>query len=231
MKSSDIIVMDEVDKRVACFARHHNFVRNVAMLRTGLCALYKEVKRCETKLRGVYGGTSFSVSGDDAMVTVMFDWFSVSMLNLMDGVSLLDTLACEKMDYVTIASTDEGMKRIKERARQYSTSICEAGPLSQWRNKVAAHRSGIHPPPQGADPMETKVVSMIGVGVAVKSERYVAGHTRLSGAGVDSSPDSSALTEWSLTDIWEALLGRRYPWLNDPNFFDSVDNLQLGGPW
>ena len=150
MEELGFTIMDRVDwppGKIADFASCGNLARNVAVLRTGLHSLYEEVKCLEAELTpGAHNSQNFDVNGELAMLAVKFDWFSVSMLNLMEGVSLLDTLAHEGGDYVELASRDEGMHLIQSKAREYTKSIPEAGPLRQWRDKVAAHRAGIRPP-------------------------------------------------------------------------------------
>ena len=135
MEKLGFTIMDRADwppGKIAHFPSCANRVRNVAVLRTGLQSLYDEVKDREADLPGgTHDGQSFDVNGEYAMLAVKFDWFSVSMLNLMEGVSLLDTLAQDEAegDYVKLASRNDGMKLIRSNAMAYTNSIPEAGPL------------------------------------------------------------------------------------------------------
>ena len=225
-------IMDRADwppGKIAHFPTCGDLVRNVAVLRTGLHSLYEEVGRLEANLpQGIHNDQGFDVNGHYAMLSVKFDWFSISMLNLMEGVSLLDTLAHEEGGYVELAARREGMKLIQSRAQEYTKSISEAGPLRQWRNKVAAHRSGISPPPGGADDsMTTRLISLMGAQVMARNGRYVAPAVKPGSVGPD--PAASGLQEWSLTKTWESLASRRYEWLNDGSFFKNVSSLIVGG--
>ena len=225
-------ILDRADwppGKIAHFRTSGNLARNVAVLRTGLHSLYKEVKALETELpQGIHSAQDFDVNGNYAMLAIMFDWFSISTLNLMEGVSLLDTLAREGADYVDLSSRDGGMESIRNRAKKYTKSIPEAGPLRQWRNKVAAHRSGILPPPRGrGDSMATKLISLMGAQVMAKNGRYVAPAGTPGGAALGSA--SSELQEWSLTATWESLANRRFEWLNDRNFFKDLNKIHMGG--
>lgn len=225
-------IMDRADwppGKIAHFATCGNLVRNVAVLRTGLSSLYEEVKHLEAKLpTWPHSDQGFDVKGPYAMLAVKFDWFSVSMLNLMEGVSLLDTLAHEEEgDYITLASRREGMEDIRSRARAYTESIPEALPLRRWRDKIAAHRSGILPPPRGRpdDSMATRLISLMGAQVMAENGRYVAPGVKPAGVGADPTE----LPEWSLTETWENLASRRYCWLNDGTFFNDVGSINVGG--
>ena len=215
--------------QIAHFPSCGNLVRNVAVLRAGLCSLYEEVKRLEADLpQGIHHSQDFDVNGKYAMLAVKFDWFSVSMLNLMEGISLLDTVTHEGRNYVELVGRNGGMKLIRLRARTYTESIPEARPLRQWRNKVAAHRSGIVQPPRGkGDSMVTRLISLMGAQVMAKNGRFVAPAAKPGGVGPD--PSSSELPEWSLTETWESLARGRYEWLNDGDFFEGVSLVQLGG--
>ena len=229
---SEYTIMDRTDRppgKVADFASCGNLVRNVAVLRTGLQFLYDEVKGFEGELlQGIHSAQSFDVNGEYAMLAVKFDWFSISMLNLMEGVSLLDTLAHEEGDYVELASRHGGMDLIRSGVKAYTDSIPEAGPLRQWRNKVAAHRSGILPSPRGGDDsMTIRPISLMGAQVMARNGRYIAPAAKPAGLGPD--PSASELQEWSLTETWESLARRRYIWLNDGGFFDDVSSVHLGG--
>ncbi|MDE0171922.1 MAG: hypothetical protein OYH76_13275 [Defluviicoccus sp.] len=224
-------VLDRADSlpgKIAHFASCGDFVRNVAVLRTGLSSLYEEVKGLEASLpQGIHDRQDFDVNGDFAMLASKFDWFSISMLNLMDGVSLLDTLAQQGGDYAELVSATEGMELIECRAREYRDSIAEAGPLRQWRNKVAAHRSGIMPPrSRDSDSLQTQLISLMGAQVMARNGRYIAPALKPGPAGVPTS--APELQEWSLTETWESLASQRYPWLNHGEFFKAVSSLHLG---
>ena len=224
-------VLDKSDwppGKVANFESCSDFVRNVAVLRTALCSLYEEVKALESKLpTGAHSNQDFDVNGTYALLAVKFDWFSVSMLNLMEGISLLDTLAREG-SYSELTSSPQGAKRIQKLAREYTKSVPEARALRLWRDKVAAHRSGIHPPPARIEPdsAPTRRVSMMGAQVGAKNRRYVAP----SFTPVDSGTGSAnhGLLEWSLTETWESLEKERYEWLNNGSFFREVNGISLG---
>ncbi len=226
------VVLDKADwppGKIAHFKNSSNFVRNVAVLRTGLHSLYQEVRNLECKLPSDPNSChDFDVNSIYAHLAVKFDWFSVSMLNLMEGVSLLDTLAREG-NYEDFAFCKDGMEKIKSRAREYTKSIPEAKPLRAWRNKVASHRSGIHPPPGGkaTDSLSTKIISLWGAQVKEQNGRYVApGPILVGGEEQSAEPE---LIEWSLTKTWESLASKRYDWLNENNFFDAVNALSSGG--
>ncbi|MCY4004865.1 MAG: hypothetical protein OXF33_14310 [Rhodospirillales bacterium] len=92
---------------------------------------------------------------------------------------------------------------------------------------MAAHRSGILPPPGGADdPMATRLISLMGAQVMARNGRYVAPAVK---PGVpEPDPSASELQEWSLTETWESLARQRYQWLNDGSFFEDVSALRLG---
>ncbi len=214
--------------KISRFPKDANLVRNVAVLRTGLYSLYCEVKDLEWKLpRRAHSAQEFDVNGIYAQLAVKFDWFSVSMLNLMEGVSLLNTLATIG-DYHKLASTPRGMKVIQRQAREYTKSIPEAKPLRLWRNKVAAHRSGIAPPPKrgSGDSMTTKLISLAGIQVGAKNGRYVAPGMIPSESG--QAVDTLGVVEWSLTETWENLARARYQWLDDGSFFDEVSSWNIG---
>ncbi len=213
--------------KIADFKFCKNFVRNVAVLRTGLHSLYKEVKALESELSTkVHVKQELDVNGIFALLAVKFDWFSISMLNLMEGISLLHTLVVEG-SYNDLTSSKEGMKLIQSLARDYTKSIPEAEALRLWRDKVAAHRSGIHPPPRGkpSDPITTKYISMMGAQVKVKNRRYVA--PSFTFVNTAARPIEHGLVEWSLTETWESLARERYVWLNDGNFFKEVNGINL----
>lgn len=215
--------------KIAYFETAHNVVRNVAVLRTGLHALYKEVKKLEQDLKNQAElKQGLDVNGPYAMMAMKFDWFSVSMLNLVEGVSVLNTLAHEETgDYVTVASQEEGMEKIICQARAYVKSVEEIEALRQWRNKIAAHRSGVSRPPEGQlDSMGTRLISLMGAQVIVKNGRYVAPGAMP--AGVDPGSTAPELKEWSLTKTWEDIRAERYKWLENERFFESVNSLQFG---
>lgn len=221
----DIRVLDKVGfppGKIAHFSKDANLVRNVAVLRTGLHSLYVEIKNLESRLPGgAHSAHDFDVNGIYAQLAVKFDWFSVSMLNLMEGVSLLDTLA-NVGNYEELASTLDGMNAIQDRAKEYTKSIPEAEALRLWRDKVAAHRSGIRPPPKWRpeDSMTTKLISLGGMQVVAENGRYVA-------PGMIPGVDSLGLEEWSLTETWETLAGKRYQWLDDGSLFNDVSSWRL----
>ena len=212
-------------EKVANFSRDGDLIRNVAVLRTGLQSLYEEVKALERKLPKVpHSSQGFDVNGIYGQLAVKFDWFSISMLNLMEGISLLDTLAREG-DYAQLTSGREGMERIQSLARQYTNSIPEAEALRLWRNKVAAHRSGIALG-RKSDSLTTRLVSLMGAQVQAKNGRYVApGAIPYGNWPISATPE---LKEWSLTETWEDLVSERYPWLNDGSFFSGVNALSIG---
>ena len=179
---------------------------------------------------GTHDRQSFDVNGEYAMLAVKFDWFSISMLNLMEGVSLLDTLAQNEAegDYVELASKSGGMNIIRSSARTYTDSIPEAGPLRLWRDKVAAHRSGILPPPpkRPGDSMATRLISLMGAQVMARNGRYVA--PALKPGVVEPDPSASELQQLSLTETWESLASQRYQWLDDGSFFEDISSMRLG---
>lgn len=205
----------------------HNEARNIAVLRTGLHELYREVKALEEELEyEVESRHEFNVNGQYAMLAMKFDWFSVSLVNLVEGISVLNTLAHEDPgDYVTVASTAEGWKKITQNAQSYLRSVREVHEVLDWRNKVAAHRSGTRAPPSDTpDSMETRLISLMGAQVSVKNGRYVAPCVI---PVTETAQSAKVLREWSLTQIWEKLAGGRYPWLNDSNAFAELNAIQL----
>ncbi len=223
-------ILDKADfppGKIANFSKDANLVRNVAVLRTALNSLYKEVRKFEEKLpKEAHSIQDFNVNEISALLAVKFDWFSVSMLNLMEGVSLLDTLA-HNVDYAQLASNLEGMKLIESCAKKYTESIPEAKALRLWRDKVAAHRSGIRPPPprKASDSLTSKYISLMGTHVMAKNGRYFAPGGIPHGDW--QAPVNPELKEWSLTETWESLASKRYRWLNDGNFFDEINSWSV----
>lgn len=205
-----------------------NPARNVAVLRTSLSFLYEEVKNRENDLPpGPHSIQDFDVNADMALLAGFFDWFSVGMLNLMEGVSLLAALTDEHEAYTTLCARPSWMKRIRKQAREYTASIPAAKPLRLWRNKVAAHRSGIMPPSHGRkDSVTTKLVSLTGATVMAQNGLYVAPAMTPVGDW-DSSNDQ--LPAWSLTETWESLREDRYRWLEDDDSFEAVGYTLDGG--
>lgn len=185
-----------------------NPARNVAVLRTSLRFLYRETKSREDRLpQGPHSIQDFGASADMALVAGFFDWFSIGMLNLMEGVSLVATLAGDQEAYATLCARPSWMEQVRKEVRRYTGSIREGKPLWMWRNKVAAHRSGLMPPRRGHDSVTTKLVSLIGAAVMAHNGRYVAPAAIPIGSW-DSSGDQ--LPEWSLTETWESLRENRY---------------------
>lgn len=179
----EIKILDKCDfppGKIASLAGNNpnrNLIRNIAVLRTQLHSLYEEVKRLETSFPpGPHSAQDFGVSGTLALLAGKFDWFSVGMLNLMEGISLIDTLMYETDPYSVLAECSEWMQSLRKRAREYTASIPEATALRVWRDKVAAHRSGIVPPPGGksTDSVTAKLISLSGATVMAKNGRYVA---------------------------------------------------------
>lgn len=158
------------DPRVA------NPARNVAVLRTSLRFLYKEVKARENDLpRGPHSIQDFNVNADMALVAGFFDWFSVGMTISWRACRCWPSSHVNKRPTPTLCAEASWMKRIRKKVRQYTKSIPEEEPLRRWRNKVAAHRSGIMPPPgRRQDSVTTKLVSLVGATVMAQNGRYVA---------------------------------------------------------
>lgn len=175
---------------------------------------------------GAHSGQDFDINGVYPLLAVKLEWFSVSMLILMESVSLLDTLA-QAGNNVELARREHGMNLIGERARGCTESIPEARALRLWRDKVAAYRSGNVTPPRGADDsLTTRLVSLPGEQVMTKNGRYVAPAVIPIEGG--ESPSVHDLEEWSLTETWERLERNRYRWLDNGSFLDPVRSHQLG---
>ncbi len=214
--------------KIADFKSDKDFARDVAGLRTGLSSIYEKVKDFETKLRDKpYSKADLAVNGDYAMLAAMFDWFSVSMLNLMEGVSFLDQLAT-KGSYSSLVSNKKGRESVSTTARKYADSIYFAEPLRRWRNKVAAHRSGIHPR-GNSESIETMLMSLMGSQVTAENRRFVAGALKRFDFGYQQptakakTAKAEKLIKWSLTTTWESLASNRYRWLNDGTFFEELN--------
>ncbi len=220
---ADLTILDKASGHRADFNAHHNVARNVAVLRAGLQSLYDEVKGLEKHLpEHVHSIMNFDVSGEFALMAAKFDWFSISMVNLMQGVSLLDTLSrhAPGMGYEEFSSMEGKMRVIADEAKQYVPTIPEAHALLLWRHKVAAHRSGIFPPPRKQqDDEATRLISLFGIQVMIQNGKYIA-------PGMKPG-ETEQLPEWSLTEIWETLEASRYEWLNDGSFFEGISGVRL----
>ena len=107
-----------------------NPARNVALLCTSLPFLDGEAKiRANSPRPGPHSLQDLDVNAEMASAAGFFDWFSVGMLHLILGVSMVATLAGQPEVRVTLCARPSRMKPVRKQLRRHAPPVPEASPL------------------------------------------------------------------------------------------------------
>jgi hypothetical protein len=166
----------------------------------GLYSIAATVRQYERKIQREFPGLVHWTAGPPAieLITNYFGWFSISLISYLRLIRLLALMA--ERGWST-ADLKQNRQEVTEKCVSYVKDVAPA--VYQWRNKIAAHPAFIAPLP--GDNLGTLELSIMAP-IVFEAPYYVAGAMQLSTGG-----ESSAMSQWSLTGLFEDLRPRLWP--------------------
>jgi hypothetical protein len=194
--------------------KYNNEFNALMQLKTGLLALYNNVRPFELQIlektagkRVLFFGESDLVPKEvDNLLPCFFHWFGNTLCNY---ARLTGYIAVREQGHVT----DEDLqleperKKIKEACDNYVKTLPEISEVLKWRNKVSAHFALTDP--RKDDNIATLEASII-YPVSFEFDRFRTG-TMIFSKGDSEVTHDSEIPRWSLTEIFELLTNRFWP--------------------
>ncbi len=204
--ASSHIVLDHVegialDPANPPFHNSHTFGQNYA----GLKILADTVREAELKVISddpfaKYVALSAFNSSTPAVVPCAFNWFSVTLVNYLRLIALVDLMA--KNGWTSLALADPANRAaIKKYCTAYVKAVVPE--IYKWRNKVSAHFAATDP--FSDDTLGTLEQSIMDP-ISYKYPYYHVGLHQWNTQGT-----SSELPTWSLTETYQQLAPRFWP--------------------
>ena len=157
-------------------------------LRKGIFLLAKNIRKCELDL-----GKSDSVP-----MECIFHWFSVSSVNLLRLIGLIEIMNLKSWSSKDIKTN---RKIIKDHCREYVKEIVPE--VLKWRNKVSAHFAITDP--RNEDNMATLEFSVMPQISYRKPYWYVGAYQ------FGTKKQISNISNWALTEEFEKIAKRCFP--------------------
>ena len=215
--ADDRTTLDAANNVRVDLSRIANGARAVQVLSGGLMGLYVMVKKQEEALpaaaRGAFVSGDFALTPASCVRACTFDWYAISVVNLVSLVSLYATLERHRWSYFDVVNSEANQTVVKSERTAYMKKIPELDRVITWRNKAGAHRAGTHP--IGGDTGTTMYVSLLGI-VAVEAGRYTVGSLAMEwfdGKTGQEIAGDLKLPKWSLTENFEHLRDRHFTFL------------------
>lgn len=204
--ASPQIILDYVEGIVLDRANHpfnnyHAFGQNYI----GLKFLADAVREAELKFiaddpHAKHVVLSAFSSSTPPIVPCAFNWFSVTLVNYLRLVALVDLMA--KNGWTSAALTDpETRSAVKKHCTDYVKAVVPE--IYRWRNKVAAHFAATDP--FSDDTLGTLEQSIMNQ-ISYKYPHYYVGMLQWNTQGT-----SSDLPFWALTETYQLLAPRFWP--------------------
>jgi len=204
--NSPQIVLDHVDGIVLDptnppFNNYHAFGQNYV----GLKILADSVREAELKViaddpYAKHVVLSAFSSKTPAIVPCAFNWFSVTLVNYLRLVALVDLMA--KNSWNSAALADSGHRAvIRKHCTDYVRGVVPE--IYTWRNKVSAHFAATDP--FSDDSLGTLEQSIMNP-ISYKYPFYYVGLLKWNTGG-----SSSELPTWALTETYQRLASRFWP--------------------
>ena len=196
------IVLDHFDNIVVSTEANHNLLSGLQGLEMGMFYLAEFTRRREVealeKDRRVFF-IDFG-SGLELLLGCMFDWFSVSLVNYMRTIQLIQLIDTKGWDLDDL-KRNPVQRELDKACNLYIKQV--APDVLQWRNKIAAHRAATSP---RSDNLSTLTYSTFPT-VSYDRPYYGVGNFKLSlgdGSVSDFQP-------WNLSEKYEELAPRYWP--------------------
>jgi hypothetical protein len=175
----------------------------LSYLKEGLFQLASVIRNAEIQKRksGIpVTFEAFMFKREDQFFTCIFHWFSISIVNYLRLVSLIDVMNKNNWGSEDI-SKPENIKTIKEYCSKYVEETIPE--IHLWRNKISAHFAITDP--RQADNLATLEFSIM-LQLTYFNPYYV-----VSGLNWGSKGTTSDIPKWALTKIYDELTPRFWP--------------------
>ncbi len=184
------------------------------MLRKGFMTIATAVKQREMHYQEIakqakftfFGATSDAQKEDNWLVGCFFHWFGVSVCNYARLVGFLRGLVRGQFTRADLRDS-ANFPDISKAIKQYVDSVPELAKVLVWRNKVAGHFAITDP--RKDDNIATLNMSVMHP-VSLNNGLYYVGAYTYTQTGL-SGTHTSALPEWSLSQVFESLIPRYWP--------------------
>jgi len=153
----------------------------------------------------------------------IFNWFSVTIVNYLRLIALVDLMAKSNWQSSELANPNNQEKISKYCTAYVSNVIPE---IQRWRNKVAAHFAATDPrfTTKDSDTLATLELSIMNP-ISFKHSYFFVGTFQWNTQGT-----SSDLPEWSLTKTYEQLSQRFWPEMQLREFPQCGPTHHSSGP-
>ena len=202
--SGERLILDHMENIAVSRDAHHNNLNVLRSLDIGMFHLAEFTRRREIEALETHGADKvvhlFQITDETLLLGVIFDWFSISLVNYLRLVKLMHLM--ETNDWGIVNLRDKRIqKELKGACVAYVKDV--APEVNQWRNKIAAHRAATDP---RDDNLTTLTFSTMPT-VAYQSPFYGVGYLKLfMGGGGELD-----VMAWALTEKYETLAPRYWP--------------------
>jgi len=177
-------------------------------LRGGISMIARNIRACENDLK----------LQDTTPMSVMFHWFSISAVNLLRLIGLVEIMNRESWTSSDILNHS---KEIRAHCKNYVESIIPE--VLEYRNKVAAHFSITDPRPE--DNVASLEFSIMPQVSWMKGQGILVGHSQWGTKG-----EKSEIPQWCLTEEFEKIALRCFPEVRLPPLLDTPKNGNYRAP-
>ncbi len=191
--------------------KYNNEFNALFQLKTGMIALYNNVRPVELEILSQTQGKKVFFFGQnelvpehiDNLLPCFFHWFGNSLCNY---ARLTGYIVARKQGHVSDVDLQlqPERKKIKEACDSYVKALPEIQEVLKWRNKVSAHFALTDP--RKDDNIATLEASII-YPVGFEEDRFRTG-TMIFSKGDSAVTHDSEIPKWSLTELFEELINR-----------------------
>lgn len=197
MKKIDYIKSIEIDFENSPVSNIEHVLEYTA---DGIVVLVNTIKSEEEKIKNTLLGSAsfFGVSNNESMrlLANYFNWFSISVVNYIRLIGLLDIMIKNNWKTKDISSNTA---EIKKHCNEYLKEVVPE--VYNWRNKIAAHSAIVDPKNDNLGMLEFSVLNPI----SFRKPHYYVGILQKISSG-----ESSSMEEWSVIEVFENKLIPRY---------------------
>jgi hypothetical protein len=206
----DVVVGLSVDED-----EYFNECRTLQMLSTGLTVIADTLKRREAAWEQqtagkvkfhIYGLDIDGTKGNIDLIGCFFHWFGVSVCNFARLVGFIRGLTAADFTRADLGDPTR-FEKVGRSVKSYVANVSELSEVLLWRNKVGAHFAVTAP--DRSDNVSTLDMSVM-FPVTFTDGRYRVGELKLTRT-VASETHTSAIPNWSVTEVFERLIPRYWP--------------------
>jgi hypothetical protein len=151
------------------------------------------------------------------IINCAFDWFSISIVNYLRFVALVDLMVKNQWKESDLADPAK-RKTIKTHCTDYVRDTIPE--IQTWRDKVSAHFAATYP--YKNDSLGTLLQSVMNPAIYLQPYFYAGGYQYC------SQGSKSELPKWSLTEIYDKLCPRFWPHLKLKEIPKDKPNEEVG---